>query len=294
MKVGLLNSPTARLNAYWSAYLKELGVQVAVTNLSAQEALKVGAQSLPTESVTVQLALGRILALGRVDAVLVPELPAVSGDAWGQAFTELLPRRISGLPALIAVPDGGDDLEAVATEIGLRLSHNAGKVRLALEKVRKLALAPKVEMPLLSRSSRATVAVIGPRALLGEDALAGGLKPALESLGLHPVFSHHLPLTDVLKRAERMERAEKTPAGERELFGASSLLAGKSAVKGFIFAAPARDAATTNALKRLAEKLHKPVLPLSIEAGQTEFPQLEGFRDQITLGSTTPEQEENA
>lgn len=291
MKVGLLESPAARLRAYWLAYLKELEVPAAAPGVASEGALQVGRESLPGESPVVQLALGRILALGRVDGALVPALPAVSGDAWGSALTELLPRRISGLPALIPLQDTTEDLEKAATEIGLRLSQNAGRVRRALEKVRPLAAPHRTEMPMLSRASRATVAVIGPRALLAEDVLAGGLKPALETLGLHAVFSHELPQPDVLKRAERMENAAKATLGDRELFGAASLLSGKSAVRGFIFAIPARDGATGTALKRLAAKQHKPTLLLDIDAGQTEFAELEAFRDRITLGESQAEED---
>lgn len=290
MKVGLLESRAARLNAYWAAYLKELEVQVTRPSLPAEEALALGRESLPGESLLVQLALGRILALGRVDAALVPQWPAVPGDAWAEAFTDLLPRRISGLPTLLTVPDGGPELEGAAAEVGLRLSQNAGRVRLALEKVRPKAKAARTEMPLLSRAGQATVAVIGPRALLAEDTLVAGVRPALEALGLHAVFSHELPSEDVMKRAERMENAAQVPAGERELFGAASLLAGKSAVRGLLLLTPARDGATQAALGRVAARMHKPTLLWIVDAPQAGAgaPDLEAFRDLITLGAAAP------
>lgn len=284
MKVGLLESRAARSNAYWAALLKELGVEVATPAVPDDEALALGRESLPDEALGVQFALGRILALGRVDAVLVPHLPELGGDAWGEAFTELLPRRIAGLPTLIDVPDGGSATEGIATEVGLRLTQSGGGVRRALERIRSLTSGPREELPALARASRATVAVIGPRALLAEPLLSGGLRPALEDLGLHPVFSHTLPLADVMKRAERMENAGKVPGGERELFGAASWLAGKSAVRGLVMAVPARDGAAAAALKRLAARLHKPTLTVNVEAGQTDFPELEAWRDLITLG----------
>lgn len=288
MKVGLLESRAARLNAYWATLLRELEVELVHSALPDDQALALGRETLPTEALGVQLMVGRVLALGRVDAVLIPRLPSVTGDAWGEAFAELLPRRISSLPPLIEVPDGGDDLETVATEVGLRLSQNAGRVRRALEKVRRLASGPRQEMPLLARASHATVAVIGPRTLLAEDILAGGLRPALERVGLHGVFSHELPLAEVIRRAERMENAGKVPAGERELFGAASLLAGKSGVRGLIFAVPARDGAAGAALERLARRMHKPTLQLIVDAGQTGFPELEAFRGQIAAAQGAP------
>lgn len=284
MKVGLLNSRAARLSGYWSAFLKELGAEVATPALTEAEALALGQESLSTEPLTVQLALGRILSLERVDAVLIPEWTAVSGDAWGEALTELLPRRISGLPALLPVPDSSERAETVANELGFRITRNAGRVRLALEKVRPLLSSPKVQTPALSRASQATVAVIGPRHLLGEDILTADLRPALENLGLYPVFSDQLPLADVLQRAERLENAAKVPAGERELFGAASFLSSKGAVRGLILVAPARDGATSAALKRIAQKMHKPTLLLELNGGQTDWAELESFRDRVTLG----------
>ncbi|WP_135229203.1 hypothetical protein [Deinococcus fonticola] len=291
MKVGLLNSGAARLGAYWAAFLRELEVEVVPGAITDAEALEIGGQSLPGESPVVQLALGRILALGRVDVVLVPQWPAVSGDAWNEAFTDLLPRRISGLPTLIPVPDAGEQVEAVATEVGLRLTRNAGLVRRALERARILLNRNKGEMPALNRASQVTVAVIGPRALLGEDVLSGGLRQALEGLGLHAVYGPELPLAETLQRAERLENAAKLPAGERELFGSASLLAGKSAVKGLIFALPLHDGATRAALTRIAGKMHKPTLLLDVAGGQADFPELEAFRDQVTLRTSTVESE---
>ncbi len=291
MRVGLLNSPASRLRAYWAAYLKELDVQAVTPAVDDAEALALGQQSLPDEPTTVQLALGRILALEAVDAVLVPQWPAVSGDAWGEALTELLPRRISGLPTLIAVPDsGGPELEGHAAEVGLRVSHNGGAVRGALAKVRPLAAEPRVNMPALGRAGLPTVAVIGPRTLLAEDVLAGGLRPALEATGLHGVFSTELPQGDVLRRAERMENAAKVPAGERELFGAASLLAGKSAVRGLVLVSAAHDGATAAALDRIAAKMHLPTLRLDLQPGQAEFDGLAAFAAQINPTALPPQE----
>lgn len=287
MKVGLLDSRAARLHGYWAAYLKELGVEVVTPSLPDAEALALGQNTLPGEALPVQLALGRILALDGVDAVLLPQWAPVQNDAWSEALGELLARRISGLPALILVPDGGEGLESAAAEVGLRVSQNAGRVRRALERARIQASAARQELPPLSVASRVTVGVIGPRTLLAEEVLAGELRRAVSALGLHAVYSPELPLTDVLKRAERMEKAETAPAGERELFGAASLLSGKGAVRGLIFAAPARDGAARAALERLAARQHKPTLLLTVDAGAQPgaWPELDAFRDRVTLGT---------
>jgi hypothetical protein len=145
-----------------------------------------------------------------------------------------------------------------------------------------MAQDPRASQPALTRASRVTVAVIGPRALLSEPLVQGPLRAALDEVGLHAVFSHELPVADVLKRAERLEQPRAT-AGDRELFGAVSMLGGKGAVKGFIFVSSARDGSTATALSRLAERQHKPTLLLSAD-GQTDFPELAAFRDRVTLG----------
>lgn len=285
MKVGLLDVLGARYTRYWAAFLKELGVEVVRPALPAQEAWALGQASLPGEPVQVQLVLGRVLELGRVDAVLIPQTAPVRDDPWGEALTELLPRRISGLPQLLALPDGGPEMTAAALELGQGLTRNPGRVRLALERVKPLAAGGREEMPTLSRASRATVAVIGPRALLGDPDLSAGLRAALDELGLHPVYSPDLPASQVEARGERMERAETAPAGEKELFGALRLLEGKSAVRGVLLAAPARDGAHRRVLERLARGTHKPALVIDVDAGQTEWPELTAFRDRVTLGA---------
>lgn len=285
MKVGLLETLGARYGRYWSAFLKELGAEVVTPALSPAEAFALGRESLADAPVQVQLALGRLLALGRVDLALLPQTPPLRGDAWGEALPDLLARRFSGLPPLQALPDGGPEMVGVATDLGQRLTRNPGRVRLALERVKPLAAPPREEMPPLSRASQVTVAVIGPRALLGDLFLSAGLRAALAELGLHPVFSPDLPPSQVAARAERMERAAAAPAGERELYGSLKLLEGKSAVRGVVLASPARDGAAKTALERLAGQTHKPALVLDVDAGQTEWPELEAFRDRITVGA---------
>ena len=283
MKVGLLDSMGARYGRYWAALLRELGVEVVTPTLPAAEALALGQSSLPDAPVQVQLALGRVLELGRVDAVLLPQMPPVYSDAWSEALAELLPRRISSLPPLVALPDGGPEMVTAAMDLGQRLTGNPGRVRLSLERVKPLANERREDMPPLKLGSRVTVAVVGPRALLADADLSGGLRTALDTLGLHGVFSSDLPAAQVAARGERIERAQTAPAGEKELFGALKLLDGKSAVRGVVLAAPARDAAHHAALERLAGKTHKPTLLIEVDAGQSEWPELARFRDRVTV-----------
>lgn len=281
MNLGFLDSLVIRSRSYWMAYLKELGLKVITPELPESELLALGKQSLPNEPVTVQLALGRILELGRLDTVLVPRWQVVGGDAWGEALAELLPRRIAGLPQMISIPDGGPDMEQVATELGLQLVQNPAVVRRAMEKTRMHLQLPKMSMPSLSRASRTSVGVIGPRALLGEEILMSTFHSQLEALGLYGIYSHQLSQDEVLKRSERMDNLVKASQGERELFGAASLLAGKGAVRGLIFVSPARDGHTNRVQQRIAQKLHKASVFLEIDAPQEIWPELPIFKNKI-------------
>lgn len=289
MKVGLLQRPGTRYGRYWQTFLKELGLEVQDVTHSPAELYRVGRDSLPDAPVTVQLALGQVLAQERLDILLVIDSPAVPQDAWGMALTELLPRRISGLPQLLRVPDGGPDLESAATELGQRLSHNAGLVRLALDKVRPFAKPPRLEMPPLSMASRATIAVIGLPSVLEDDFLMSDLRAKLAELSLHAVYASHLPPDQVETRGLRGQDGRGRPleAGERDLFGAQNLLEGKSAVRGLLYLVAERDAATHEALLRLQQKAHKPTLLLSLNPDAPDLSALERFAQQVTAGASS-------
>lgn len=287
VKVGLLDRLGVRHTAYWAAFLAELGIEVVTPALPLAEAVALGRESLPDEPLQVQVALGRILELGRCDVVLLPETSAVAQDAWGEALAELLPRRISGLPTLLTVPDSAEQLRGAAADLGQKLTHNAALVRLALDRV-KLP-SPREDMPLLAQGSRVSLGIIGPRSLVGDRELTLPLRQYLESLDCHPVWAADLPVTQVLTRAARMENAQNALLGEKELFGALKLLEGKSAVRGFVLLAPARDGAMRRALEKL--KTHKPTLLLELDADQTEWPELAAFVERLEVGASHREAE---
>ncbi|MFC4456275.1 hypothetical protein [Deinococcus sonorensis] len=283
MKVGLISTFGARQFGFWEAYLNELGVELMLPALSASEVYEVGRQSLQDEPPQVQLALGRVLELERADLILLPALAPVAQDAWGEAFAELLPRRLSGLPPLQTLPDGGPELSGEAARLGQRLVHNAARVQRALERVRPLAQPPRSAMPPLTAPGRQTVLVIGPRALLAEPFLAGQLREQLDALGLHAVYSSDLPPEAVLERAQRYGPA---PLGQQLLQGAQSLLEGKAAVKGLLYVAPERDVAHQQALQRLAAGTHKPHATLLLSPETTDYSELERFRDRLAVGAS--------
>ncbi|MFC6591741.1 hypothetical protein ACFP81_06750 [Deinococcus lacus] len=235
----------------------------------------------------VQLALGRILEFGRVDAVVVPRPTAVYGDAWNEALCELLPRRIAGLPLLLDVPGDLSGVETAAAELGQRLVRQPGTVRSALEKVRPLAQPRRQEMPPLQRASRPTVGVIGPRTLLGNAELSAPLRQRLEQLGLHAVYAPDLPQALVAERGERLE-SSRAAAGDRALYGALRLLQGKGAVAGLLLVFPARDEAARAALSRLSAEVHKPSLTLEIEAGEHSWPELQALAEQLGAQALSP------
>lgn len=282
MKVGLLQRPGARYGRYWQAFLEELGLEVLAPQYSPAELYRAGRDTLPDAPASAQLALGHILAQPQLEALLLLESPAVPQDTWGQSLEELLPRRVSGLPPLIPIPDGGD-LSAAATEIGQRLTHNPALVRLALDKVRPLSQPKRAEMPILSRAGMQTLALIGLPSLLEDDFFMAELRAKLEELGLFAVYASQLPPEQAQQRGARGQDAMGRPleGAERELYGAQSVLEGKSAVRGLLYLAAARDAATQEALARLQSKAHKPSALLILDPDAPDFSALGDLAKQL-------------
>ncbi len=278
MKVGLIGSFGARPQAFWAAFLRELGVEVALPALPPAEVYALGRESLPGEAAHLQYLLGQVLELERSDLLLTPALLPVAQDAWSEALDELLPRRISGLPALQMVPLVGAAALSAAGELGQRLTHNGGTVRLALDRVRLLSQPPHPSMPPLSVASRPTVAVLGPPALLSDPFLSGPLRYELTRRGLHGVYASDLPDGQIQERAERFGDA---PAGQRWLNGAQGLLEGKSAVRGLLYVYPGRDAAWERALGRMARAARKPSAVLALEPGQSDWNALDTLAQQV-------------
>ncbi|WP_424950362.1 hypothetical protein [Deinococcus sp.] len=291
MKVGLIGVSGARPLEFWEAFLRELGVEVALPTLPPRELYQLGRESLPHEAAHLQYLLGRVLEVqqrGGADLVLLPPLLPVAQDAWGEALDELLPRRISGLPPLQTVPDDGAAALSAAGELGQRLTHNPGLVRLALDRVRPKSQPQKEAMPRLSVASRVTVAVLGPPALLADPFLSEPLRAKLHELGLHPVFGSDLPPSQVWERAERFGDA---PAGQRWLNGVQGLLEGKSAVAGLLYVYPERDVAWQQALGRMANKARLPSAVQGIEPGQQGWRALENLHRQISAGVSSTGEE---
>ncbi|GHF95864.1 hypothetical protein GCM10017783_04720 [Deinococcus piscis] len=282
----MLTTPQARYADYWRAFLSELDLEPARPRAPYDTWLEAGRGSLPGEPLLVQLALGEILSLGtQVDAVLVPAGLPVHDDAWSGAFAELLPQRIAGLPPLVAVPDEPQALAAAAADLGQRLVGNAALVRRALEQVQPLGQPERrEEWPALQRASQVSVGVIGPRSLLAHPELSAGLWQALSRYSLFPVPAHTLPTSQVSDRGERLSDP-RAQAGDRWLYGAARLLEGKGAVQGLVLVAPMQDAGLQAALERVAAELHKPTLLLTLDAGQTEWPELAGFAARLGAGT---------
>ncbi len=285
MKVGLLDVLGARSTRYWNTLLEELGLEVVTPSLPAESAFALGRESLPDAPAQVQLVLGRIIELGQVDLVVLPQTKAVWQDAWASDLAELLPRRISGLPTLTAVPDSGEAMTDAALELGQHLTHNAGQVRLALSKAKPHSLPPREHTPPLSRASQVSVAVIGPDSLLRDGFLIGPLQSQLESAGLFGVWASDLPREQVRERGQRftLPSGKALPVGEADLWGAQQWLEGKGVVRGLIYVCAVRDAATFSALKRLEQAARKPavLLELDPEHPQQHQSQLDTFAAQL-------------
>ena len=280
MTVGLLDVPGARFSRYWHTFLTELGLEVLTPTLPAADAYALGRESLPDAPAQAQLSLGWLLELGQADSVLLPQGRAVRHDAWSESLSDLLPRRISGLPRLLAVPDGGAAMVSAAQQVGQQLTRNPVQVKAALGQAKPLSVAPREAMPPLSAPNQPTLAVIGPDSLLLEPFLSAPLQSKLSELGLHPVYASDLPRAQVAERAGRgvdMAVGQPLPGGERDLLGAQGLLAGKGLVRGLLYVAPVRDAATWGALGRLMDQVHKPALRLEIDPDGGDLAELAEF-----------------
>lgn len=284
MNVAVLENAAETTSSYWRNFLQEIGLNLVEQEISDTEALEIGQQSLLDEPLSVQLALGRLLALqtNNADIVVVPQWEGVFGDVWAEALSELLPRRISSLPKLLSVPNEQSPLEALekaAVAVGLQILPNGSVVKTALAKVRPLAQAKQksIQWPTLNIASHSTFGVIGARTLLQEELLVTELHNKLAELQVHAVYGHQLPTKDLLKRAERLENWQKRTLGDLLTFGAASALGAKSVVRGLIFVHSAGDAATQAAQQRLVQKLHKPQLFLGLKVPQDNWDELANF-----------------
>ncbi len=281
MRIGLPDAlGTAHLR-FWAPYLGDLGAELVRPALSKLGAYATGQESLAGEPPQVQLALGQILEFGGVDAVILPRPDGLPGDPWGEDLAEVLPLRISSLPSLLSVPDGEGGAARVAAELGARLTHNPALVQRALERRRPLLRPARASMPPLRAPGQRTVAVLGPDALLEDPFLLGELPAQLEALGLYPVYGQTLPQDALLERALRVDAA--SPA-ERALTGAQSLLEGKAAVRGLIFALPARAPAWRAVAGRRLAGAHKPAVALDIAPERRDWTELHTFADGLLVG----------
>lgn len=286
MNVGLLETEVSHQSQtnYWRTFLHELDLSVLTPQFPTAELFDIGRQSLQSEPLHVQLALGRLLSLENesVDAVLVPQWEGVSGEVWADALHELLPRRISSLPHLVHVPNAQvalDELERVAVQVGMQfLPNGGGQVRRALECVRSLAPIKnqKSSWPLLSLGSHDTLGIIGSAHLLDEPLFMQTLHDKFSELAVHPVYGHRLPRSEVLHRATRMPDFEKRPLGEHLVFGAASLLGSKGAVRGLVFVHSEHDTGTRQTYARIAEQMRKPSLLIELSYDTQDMQDTQG------------------
>lgn len=253
---------------YWQVFLSALEVDVVYPTLPPAELHAVGKDSLQGAPAQVQLLLGQLLSLPRAGLALLPQPLPFAGDPWSEALEEVLPRRISALPELLPVPISGGDagaggaLRSVATTLGQRLTGNPGLVRRALERVQpleRLSHAP----PRWDQTGTRTVGVVLPRSA-ADPAFVAPLRAALAAAGLHPVWSQDLPAEDLQRRAERFGALSP---GEAEIMGAGNMLGGKGAVRGVLYALPARDTAARRAAERSRAAQHRPSALIELEPG---------------------------
>lgn len=262
---------------YWQVFLSALEVDVLYPTLPPAELHAVGQQSLRGAPAQVQLLLGQLLSLPNAGLALLPQPLSFAGDPWSEALDEVLPRRISALPELRPVPTSGRTLRSAATTLGQRLTGNPGLVRRALERVQPLE-REHTAPPQWDQAGERTVGVVLPRSA-ADAAFVAPLRAALAAAGLNPVWSQDLPGGDLQRRAERFGALSP---GEAEIMGAGNLLGGKGAVRGVLYALPARDEAARRAAERSHAAQHRPSAVIELEPGGDPGAAVSAFADRLT------------
>ncbi len=262
-----------------------LDVDVIRPKAPLEDSLKMGAELMPSEPVTMQLFTARVLELAQnVDALLIPDVnpgaePGTRGsstDPWLVDLPSVIGRRFS-LPTIHTVPARLSDSETslVAVRLGQALTGNAQLVRRALDRLQTNLKIKPIE-PTWQRASKITVGVVGDPILLEQTALMQPLFDALQNAKLHPVLGTLMPRERAIEQGKRFDEALLET--DWETIGSAKLLEAKGAVQGLILVSQAFAATQQSMLKRYARKAaHKPTVQLEINAIDLEV--LKNFAD---------------
>lgn len=287
MKAALLDTFQKDNLAFWTAFLKDLDLELVLPRNSEQEALELGRESLPTEPRHIQFAVGRLIDFHMQGAdVLVPRPAEVVGDKidanpWLTEFPLVVNYRLS-LPRPEQLPTfDEEEIQRAAITLGTRLTSNPQRARMAWERHRIL-LKPRRKELVTEIAGYRTVAVIAPRYLLQQDIHMAPVLETLREYGLHPVLSSDLDRKEALGRSARVDVKTSTDI-EQELAGALNLLDGKGFVRGVIFLVPERSETHEKFVKGLIKKTRKPAVVLSMQdtSGIVDAAQVQLFAEKL-------------
>jgi CoA enzyme activase uncharacterised domain (DUF2229) len=278
VKIGLPDTLRyQRYGAWWEAFLTNLGVQVLKPSLPLEDSLNEGARLMPSEPVTVQLFVGRVLELAPlVDAIIVPDLNPGAEPGMGQAvdpwmvdLSSMLSRRFS-LPALHSIPTRLDPTEtsSFAVRLGVAMMQNTTLVRRSMDRMQTGLKPAKPSEPVWAKAGLTGIGLVGDPSLLETEFLLKDFMALLEQHGLHAVNASDMPREKVFEFGrKRLPDALETDV---EAVGGATFLEGKAQILGLIALAPANAPLQTKLGKDIVKRARKPAVQPELGAADLE------------------------
>jgi CoA enzyme activase uncharacterised domain (DUF2229) len=278
VKIGLPDTLRyQRYGAWWEAFLTNLGLEVIKPSLPLEDSLSEGARLMPSEPVTVQLFVGRVLELAPlVDAIVVPDLNPGAEPGMGQAvdpwmvdLASMLSRRFS-LPALHSIPTRLDPTEtsSFAVRLGVAMMQNTTLVRRSMDRMQTGLKPAKPSEPVWAKAGLTSIGLVGDPSLLETDFLLKDFIALLEQHGLHAVNASEMPREKVLEFGrKKLPDALETDV---EAVGGAAFLEGKAQILGLIALAPANAPLQTKLGKDIVKRARKPSVQLELGAVDLE------------------------
>jgi hypothetical protein len=286
VKIGLLKTLAPQTMIFWEHFIKELGLEVILPELSNLEAMELGAGSLPEEASFIQLMVGQALELvERSQVIAVPQLELDNDlqdnpQPWLIDPVGVLARRLSmGNVTALTVYGDAEEIRKSAFAVGNKWTHSPAVVKRAWEKSAHLLKRPHV-VPQMILADQANVLVIAAPMLLEEGFLLANLPQVLQDTHLHPTYSHSLEHKVCLDFYPRT-KLELSLDLERAQAGAQALLEGKAATKGILYVVAQGDAAGLMFARKLQRIARKPTLILPVHPDGFDTAALEQFASSV-------------
>jgi hypothetical protein len=268
MRIGVITQLLwRRYGPFWERLLREAGHEVVRAEPQTLSAVLGDARLAEIPGLAFRYAAAQALALADCDYLLAPELnpnqesPRGSGqDPWIADFPHALGKALIGLPPVLAVPATLEaPVESLAIGLLHRLSHDAGRVRLAWERHRASAKPP--------RSSEPHIAVQPERPTLGLLAQPWLLSPALSAQlardGAIVISQGELP--PALLRDEGRRVDPRLIDTDAEVIGAARYLGRKGGIDSLALVVDETSGSDLWLAARIARMAHKPLVRMSLQ-----------------------------